>query len=627
MLKENKDKYKDLFRLSCDAMLIIEDNQFVDCNNSALEMLQYDNKEELLNLHPADLSPETQPDGESSFEKAVKMMDIAYKQGWHRFEWTHKRKDGTVFPVEVSLTSISNGSANSLHTVWRDISERKAAEEKSKSSNLKWQTTFDSITDSICLLDIDGKILRCNSATKKFSKIENENLEGLKCCDVFYSSTELKKFCPFLKMKESGKAESKLIQIGSKWTYFYAYPIFDESGNIIQAVYIAKDYTKQKQSEGILLKASRIEATTTLAAGVAHDFNNLMVGVLGNAELIKMKYKLESKAVNMLDNIIESALKAGDLSKQLLAFAKGGTSHPEVMNFNDIVQNSFAFNKISVPEHVKIEKIIEPDLWNIMADPHQMNQALMNLCINSIESIGKEGKITITTKNIKVGENSDKKYNELKEGNYVYVAVEDTGSGIKKDILAKIFEPFFSTKFLGRGLGLAAVFGIVKNNGGHISVDSEPDKGTSFKIFLPALDMQKIIEEKTKKEAVSGSETILIIDDDKMVIDVTKHILEAFGYYVLTAHSGYEAIDVCREYKNKIHIALLDIGMPVFGGTEAFPILKDARPDMKIIICSGYELNSETQALLDAGADGFMQKPFKAGSLMINIKNALKSNN
>ncbi len=768
-IEETGKKYEDFFNKSADAMLIIEENDFVDCNKATLKMLGYDNKEELFKCHPSDLSPEKQPDGKPSFEKANEMMSIAYRQGWHRFEWDHKKNDGTVFPVEVSLTAISKGSNKILHTVWRDISERKQAEERLwkseqellaiyenapmimllidknskiqkmnvpavkmsglspeetpcfglgkilccinsnnengcgfgseckfcvinnavgetfktrkaniaietqvtcekrnelkkmwislstsllqlhdeemvlvcmeditirkeaeeniKISNLKWQTTFDSINDSISLLDINGCILQHNSATENFTKIENKNLCGKNCCDVFHVSPEVKNSCIFEKMKKTKKMESILAQINNKWTYFYVYPIFDESGNLIQAVHIAKDYTRQKQTEAFLLKTSRIEATTTLAAGVAHDFNNLMVGVLGNAELVKMKYKLESKAVTMLDNIINSALKAGDLAKQLLAYAKGGKYRPEIINLNDIIQEVFDFNKSSLPDRIKIEKNIEPELCNVMADPIQINQALMNLCLNSAESIKKEGKIIIVSKNIKVDETFVKQHHGLKEGMYVCVSVEDTGSGMDKETLEKVFEPFFSTKFLGRGLGLATVFGIIKNNGGKIFVNSELDKGTSFQIFLPAIEVQEIIEEKKNEEVGSGSETILVIDDDFMVLDVTKHILETFGYNVLVAHSGYEAIDICRQFESNIHVALLDIGMPVLGGTEAFPILKDARPNMKIIICSGYELDSETQEILDNGADDFVQKPFKTGSLIQTIKKVLESDN
>jgi len=766
IVNDTDEKYRDFFNKSSDAMLIIEENEFVDCNEATVKMLKFDSKEDFFKCHPSELSPEKQPDGKPSFEKANEMMDIAYKNGAHCFEWNHKKKDGTVFPVEVSLTAISKGDKRILHTVWRDISERKEAEERlwkseqelwaiyenapiimilvdknqkirkmnvpavkmtglspeeasrfrignvincinsnkndgicgfepeckfckinnavlntlktGKSntaieipvtcirknnkkimwvflsasllklhdeemvlvcmeditsrkmaeenirlSNLKWQTTFESINDSICLLDIDGNILQYNSATENFTKIKDKNLEGMNYVDVFYSSPELKNSCPFSKMKESKKMESKLVQVDGKWVYFYLYPIFDGEGNLIQAVHVAKDYTSQKQSENILLKTSRMEATTTLAAGVAHDFNNLMVGVLGNAELVKMQYKLDKKGNTMLDGIINSALKAGDLAKQLLAFAKGGKYHPEIINLNEIIQETLELNQISVPERIEIEKNIEPYLWYVMADPTQINQALMNLCINSVESIEKKGKIIITSKNIEVDENYRGQRPELETGKYVYVAVEDSGCGMDKETLAKVFEPFFSTKFLGRGLGLATVFGIIKNNGGNIFVNSKPNKGSSFQIFFPALDMEKVEENETVVEAVAGSETILIIDDDYMVIDVTKHILESFGYHVLAAHSGYEAVDICRQNKNKIHVALLDIGMPIFGGAEAFPVLKKAKPDMKIIICSGYELDEETQKILDDGADAFVQKPFKAGSLIMTIKDVL----
>ena len=578
-MNQNKNEkttelYKNFFNKSADAMLIIEGNNFIDCNKAALKMLKYENKEDLLKCHPSKLSPEKQPDGKLSFEKANEMMNIAYKQGQHQFEWEHKRKDGSVFPVEVSLTAIEKDTTKILHTVWRDISDRKQAEKNLKRSNKKWQTTFDSINDSICLLDINKKIIQYNSATKNFSKIKDENFIGKTCYEAFCVTDEHKENCPFNRMKKSKKVEATLDLIDNKWISVHVYPIFDDKGILIQAVHVTKDYTSQKRSEDILLKTSRIEATTTLAAGVAHDFNNLMVGVLGNAELVKMKYKLEPKAIKMLDNIINSALKAGDLSKQLLAFAKGGKYNPELINLNDVIQETLELNKISVPERIIIEKNIEPDLWNVMADPIQMNQAFMNLCINSVESISKKGKITISSKNIDVDETYAKQHLELKEGSYVYISVEDTGSGMDKEILGKVFDPFFSTKFLGRGLGLATVFGIIKNHNGHISVYSEPDKGTSFKIYLPAIKGEKIIEKKKQSKVDSGSETILVIDDDHIVLDVTKHILETFGYYVLVAHSGYEAIDFCKQFKNKIHVALLDIGMPIFGGTEVFPILK-----------------------------------------------------
>ena len=173
--EKTSNLYKNFFNKSADAMLIIEDNKFIDCNKAALKMLKYENKEDLLKCHPSEISPEKQPDGKLSFEKANEIMEIAYKQGHQRFEWEHKRKDGSVFPVEVSLTAIEKDSSKILHTVWRDISDRKQAEKNLKKSNKKWQTTFDSINDSICLLDVDGKIIQYNSATKNFSRNKNEN--------------------------------------------------------------------------------------------------------------------------------------------------------------------------------------------------------------------------------------------------------------------------------------------------------------------------------------------------------------------------------------------------------------------------------------------------------------------
>ncbi len=342
-----------------------------------------------------------------------------------------------------------------------------------------------------------------------------------------------------------------------------------------------------------------------------------------------MQFKDETIISSKLNTIIKSAKKAGSLSQQLLAFARGGKYNPQIINLNDIVIETISLNKRILPEGVQLIKEIEPELMSIKADCTQIGQVITNLCINSIEAINKKGKIIIKTQNITVDEKFIKSDASLQAGNYVYLSVEDNGIGMDKEILSKVFEPFFSTKFTGRGLGLSATYGIIKNHGGNIIIKSEVGVGTICKIFLPAIELKKnIIENKEKKDksVPKGNETILIIDDEPMVLDITKEILENFAYKTLTANNGKEAIDISREFDGDIHLAILDMGMPIMDGSETFKLLKELRPEIKIIICSGYELDYAAQLLLDKGANTFIQKPFRLKNLVEEVRRVIDMN-
>ena len=278
----------------------------------------------------------------------------------------------------------------------------------------------------------------------------------------------------------------------------------------------------------------------------------------------------------------------------------------------------------SFPPRVHIERDIAPDLWNVEADPAQMGQVLMNLCINAVEAIPGNGRILLTTRNVELDSSWAGASPDLPPGRYVYLAVEDTGCGMSAKTLERVFEPFFSTKFQGRGLGLAAVYGIIKNHGGRITVYSEPGQGATFKVYLPATSAEIPAWPKPESGIPSGSETLLVIDDEAIVLDATSKMLERLGYQVLCAHNGEEALEIARSFEGDIHLALLDMGMPVMGGAEAWPRLKEIRPGLKVIVCSGYELDASSQALLDGGASAFLQKPFRVTALAQALRRALE---
>ncbi len=379
----------------------------------------------------------------------------------------------------------------------------------------------------------------------------------------------------------------------------------------------------RKELQAKLLFAQKMESVGTLAGGIAHDFNNLMVGVLGSVILLRDRLSPKLGADALLSTIEESATRAGILARQLLTYARGGDSRPQLINLNESVQNVLRLQEKILSPQARIEDDLEPDLASIEADPAQIQQAVLNLCVNAAEAMPHGGSIRLKTRNREIDATFARSHADLKPGSYVSLTIQDSGFGMNAETLARMFEPFFTTKSQGRGLGLAVVYGIVKNHKGHIAVESEVGKGTTIRVLLPAVRRAAPPAPKPKERERRGTETILLIDDETIVLDITKQLLEKLGFRVLTAHNGKEAVYIAENYEGAIEVALLDLGMPVMDGYEAFPMLQRRRPDMKILVCSGYAPNGPAQELLRSGAVGFIQKPFYLDTLCEAIRAAL----
>ncbi|MBI3118252.1 MAG: PAS domain S-box protein [Candidatus Hydrogenedentes bacterium] len=408
-----------------------------------------------------------------------------------------------------------------------------------------------------------------------------------------------------------------------RWLSDSAALLLDESGEPLARIGAARDITDHKMAERTLLAASRMEATTTLAGGIAHDFNNLMAAVLANAELLEMKLGGDAEARQMLRVIEKSAEQAGDLASQMLAYARGGKYQLSVIELNQVIEEVLALESHSFNPKIEIERRLSCDLWPVYADASQMSQVAMNLTINAAEAMPEGGRLGIITRNCLVDEDFAQLHAGLKPGRYVYLAVEDTGQGMTRQVMARVFEPFFSTKFQGRGLGLAAVYGIVKNHGGHISAYSEPGRGSIFKIYLPASEMQLESAPARVEHLPTGSETVLVVDDDEAILDATQQMLGKLGYQVLLARNGREALRMLARHGNEVKVVLLDLAMPVLGGAEAQAVMARRTPDLPVIICSGYELDPSAQDILNRGARAFLQKPFRMQVLASEIRRVL----
>ena len=373
------------------------------------------------------------------------------------------------------------------------------------------------------------------------------------------------------------------------------------------------------------MQAQKMEAIATLAGGIAHQFNNALVGITGNLELLKIDLQDEDNLDKYIDPMKASVRRMALLTNQLLAYAQGGKYHLKTISLNKFIENTLPLIKHLTDLSITVETDLSQDISTVKADLTQMQMVLSAIITNASEAMEGPGCIRIFARNEDIGEIIAKQYPDLNPGPYVCLTVEDDGKGMDLETKGKIFDPFFTTKIQGRGLGMAAVYGIVKNHNGLILVDSEHGKGTVVRIYLPALEPRIKKEFETISKVPDGSGTVLVIEDEDMVMDVSREMLEHMDYRVLGAKTGKEAIDIAQTYDAVIDLALLDIGLPDMGGDKVYPIIKDARPGLKVIVCSGYSIDGPAQDILNAGAQSFLQKPFSMTTLSERLKDVMGS--
>jgi PAS domain S-box-containing protein len=380
---------------------------------------------------------------------------------------------------------------------------------------------------------------------------------------------------------------------------------------------------EKKKLEASLQQIQRLDGIGTLAGGVAHDFNNLLMGIQGNVSLMLLEMESDHPNYQKLKSIETCVTSGADLTRQLLGFARGGKYSVKPLDFNIVLENTasmFGRTRKEIGIHFKLQ----PDLWPVMGDQNQIEQVLLNLYINAWQAMPDGGNINLETCNVEVDEALAKPL-DIRPGNYVRVSVTDTGTGMDEAVQQKIFEPFFTTKELGRGtgLGLASVFGIVKNHDGAIEVDSRLNQGSTFYIYLPASDKKVTKTSAIVKNLSRGSETILLVDDETVILDVNKPMLERLGYRVVVAQSGRDALSIFDDAKDEIDMVILDMIMPDLGGGAVFDHIKAAKPKIKVLLSTGYSLSGQAEAIMARGCTGVIQKPFSIEQLSVKIREVL----
>jgi signal transduction histidine kinase/CheY-like chemotaxis protein len=374
-----------------------------------------------------------------------------------------------------------------------------------------------------------------------------------------------------------------------------------------------------------LQNAQKMESIATLAGGIAHQFNNALSVIIGYIELLEMTLPVDIKMSKYIHPLKTSAQRMGNLTNQLLAYARGGKYQPKNISLSALVQDTLPLIKHNVDTATQMETDLADNVYHVNGDHVQLQTVLSAVVTNAAEAIESSGAIRITTANQEIDAEHANRSPGLKPGFYVCLTVEDNGKGMDADTSARVFEPFFTTKLQGRGLGMAAAYGIIKNHGGWIGIDSKLGEGTVARIYLPAVPRQETVPEESQAEPPAGTGTIMVVEDEEMLMEINRSILERIGYRVLEAKTGEEAIHIAKSYEGEIDLAILDMGLPDMEGRKVYKFIKECRPYLKVIVCSGYAIDGPVQEVLDAGAQAFMQKPFSLVALSARLKATLES--
>ena len=543
-----------------------------------------------------------------------------------------RRADGTFHWVSATKVPIKDaaGHVTGIVGISRDITERKQAEEALRESEEQYRTTLNSMDSCIHVIDEDFRIILFNEAFERFNKKLGltTNALGLPLSEVFPFLTE-NVYDEYRRVFENGETivtedkyefESEII-----FTECHKIPVV-KSGKVEKVVTLLRDVTEHKRLETQLLQAQKMEAVGHLAGGVAHDFNNILTVILGYAAFTQRTLSPDDELFQNLEQIRTAGEKAAVLTRQLLAFSRQQIMQPKDLNINEVVDGLLKMIWRVIGEDIDLKFISGRQLGTVHADPGQIEQILMNLCVNARDAMPKGGTLTLETENVLIGEGYRKTHPWVDEGRYVLISVTDTGHGMDEETRSQVFEPFFTTKEVGKGtgLGLATVYGIVKQHDGMIDVYSEVGKGTTFKVYLPIVERQaEEVGNKIEGPARGGTETLLFAEDHESLRRMTLELLETAGYTVLVATDGQEALEVFEAHADEISLVLLDVVMPKLSGRDVCDRIRAINPDVRTLFTSGYSANAiHTRFVLDEGIE-LIRKPYDMHVLLRKIREAL----
>ncbi|MHB8108677.1 MAG: hybrid sensor histidine kinase/response regulator [Syntrophorhabdaceae bacterium] len=556
------------------------------------------------------------------------MPEFSRKRQW-RGEATGKKKDGSLFPQEVSLTALDNGG---LICVVRDITERKQAEEEYQRMNAFLYSIVENIPNMIFIKDAgELRFVRFNKAGEDLLGSSREDLIGKNDYDFFPKEQAdffTQKDREVLAGKEVIDIPEEPVQTrvkGIRSIHTKKVPILDAKGEPQYLLGISEDITERKKLEAQLMNAQRMEAVGTLAGGIAHDFNNMLAVILGNAELALDDVNEEGPRDN-LKQILKASKRSRDLVKQILAFSRKSEGQKKTLKLGRLVRETVELLRGSLPSTIIIELDINAVHDSVFADPSQIQQVLMNLSTNAAHAMSDEGgTLSISLSETMFSQEDTMPDRSMQPGRYVVLAVADTGTGIPEKITHRIFEPFYTTKEQGQGtgMGLAVVFGIVKECEGAITVESTVGKGSVFKVFFPASEPVAEVEARKEESLPAGKERVLVVDDEPSVAEMITEMLKRLGYKVTTAGSGLEGWKKFEDAPHAFDLVITDHVMPGLTGIRLAEMMLDLRKELPIILFTGYSETVSPEKAKAVGISAFLMKPVVKTTLAETVRQVL----
>ncbi|MCX6144303.1 MAG: PAS domain S-box protein, partial [Ignavibacteriales bacterium] len=536
-------------------------------------------------------------------------------------------------PVYLSTSVVRDGYGKTIALIGAatDITERKRAESNLRESEGRFRSLIDAARDVIFTATPRGVITSLNQAFESSTGWSRAEWLGKKYYDLFHSEDIDGSRQYFIRALEGVKVPVREIRIHRK-EGGYAVGEFTitpqkERGKVVGLIGVARDVTERKRLEDQYRHAQKMESLGTLAGGIAHDFNNILAIILGHASLIPRNQGNPAKQTANIDAVIQASHRGAALVRQLLTFASKSDILFESVQLNEVVTETTRLLGETFPKTIIVRLQLEQNLPTIVADPNQLHQLLLNLCINARDAMPRGGMLSIRTTFVG-GETLSHHFPNVGAKTYIVLQVSDTGHGMDQATKRRIFEPFFTTKEKGKGtgLGLATVYGIVESHGGFVDVDSEVGVGSTFHVYFPT---QVIGEEKTESQGTStddvpgGTETILIVEDEEMLREMLKTVLGSKGYQVLTASDGIEAVEIYTLHRENISLVVADIGLPRLAGSEVFLRLKQNNPEIKVVLASGFLEPALKAEMVKAGAKEVIQKPYQPNEFLRSVRKAL----
>ena len=633
-LREQEERFRTIFNAVSDAIFVqdLTTGAIIDVNQRMFDMYGYTH-EEALQLNIGALCTGKPPYVEQDALERIRKAAGGEPQS---FEWLAKNKVGRLFWVEVNMQRTTIGDQEHLLVTVHDITGRKQAEEELLREKNFTDAVVNSIPGLLYLYDDQYHLVRWNNKLEELSGYSSEELSHMQILDWVEGEDKARIASAAQKVFMEGQAsiEAHLVIKGGKKLPFYFTGVRLIISNRQYLTGIGLDLTEHKRAEEKmtslqehLRQSQKLEAIGRLAGGIAHDFNNLLTVIKGYSQISLRELNEKDPLAENLREISTAANRASDLTRQLLAFSRKQILESKVLDPNKVIQGMEKMLRRMIGEDIELLIHPEEDLGRIKADPGQMEQVIFNLAVNARDAMPSGGKLILETDNVYLDEEYAKNHISVNPGHYVRLCVSDTGCGMEPEVRDRVFEPFFTTKEKGKGtgLGLSTVYGIVKQSGGNIWVYSEVGKGTTFKIYFPRVDEPaEDLEEKRYTEAIPrGSETVLVVEDEDEVRRLVVQMLRRQGYKVLEAPNSGEALMVCEQHQDPIHLILTDVVMPRMSGPEFIERMRQIRQDFKTLYMSGYTDKAVVHHGVTQGDMEFIQKPFTYEMLSRKVREVL----